>query len=119
MRPILVHRALGGVLCALASLAAMASCHHRARPRVVPDLVAPAVVVPASARRALALTIYSGSRGSGGDGYAFIREERAVRIPAGRFSLRALDVGSTIVPETTRFELISLTYFSCTSGSAS
>ncbi|MBI5537623.1 MAG: hypothetical protein HY898_33175 [Deltaproteobacteria bacterium] len=109
MRPIAALRASGVALCALATFVVIASCHHRARPRVVPNVAAPPVIVPASARRALALTIYSGSRGAGGDGYAFIREERAVRIPAGRFSLRALDVGSTIVPETTRFELVSFT----------
>jgi len=93
------------LLLALPALAALtgAGCHKKP-PRVVPDVVAPAIDVPASARRALSLTVYAGH----GQGYAFVREDRAVRIHAGRFHLRALEVASTIVPETTRFELISL-----------
>lgn len=69
----------------------------------MPDIVSPSIDVPASARRALSLTVYAGH----GRGYAFVREDRAVRLHAGRFQLRALEVASTIVPETTRFELLS------------
>lgn len=69
----------------------------------MPDVIAPPVDVPVTARRALSLTVYAGH----GRGYAFVREDRAVRIHAGRFQLRALEVASTIVPETTRFELLS------------
>jgi hypothetical protein len=51
------------------------------------------------------LSIYS--RDPGQSGYAFVREERKVRLPAGRFVLSAPDIASDVVPETTRFQLIS------------
>jgi len=74
------------------------------QPRVVPDVLAPPVVAPVSARTSLALTIYSRPSGSG---YAFVREARKVRLPAGRFVLSAPDIASDLVPETTRFQLLS------------
>jgi hypothetical protein len=74
------------------------------QPRVVPDVLAPPVVAPVSARTGLALTIYSRPSGSG---YAFVREARKVRLPAGRFVLSAPDIASDVVPETTRFQLLS------------
>jgi hypothetical protein len=85
--------------------AAAPGCRSK-EPRVVPDVLAPPVVAPASARTSLALSIYSRGNG-GGDGYAFVREERKVRLPAGRFVLSAPDIASDMVPETTRFQLIS------------
>ena len=74
------------------------------QPRVVPDVLAPPVVAPVSARTSLALTIYSRPSGPG---YAFVRETRKVRVPAGKFVLSAPDIASDLVPETTRFQLVS------------
>jgi hypothetical protein len=74
------------------------------QPRVVPDVLAPPVVAPVSARTSLALTIYSRPSGPG---YAFVRETRKVRVPAGKFVLSAPDIASHLVPETTRFQLVS------------
>lgn len=99
------HIRQGGVAGLL--LAAVIGAHgcRSKPPRVVPDVLAPPVVAPGSARTSLALSIYSGD--SGQSGYAFVREERKVRLPAGRFVLCAPDIASDIVPETTRFQLIS------------
>lgn len=103
MRP-QIHKGLCLAAGALIAIGATSGCKSK-KPREVPDVLAPPVVVPASARTSLALSIYS--RGDGGDGYAFIREERKVRLPAGRFVLSAPDIASDMVPETTRFQLIS------------
>ncbi len=95
LRPILLS-------CALLAPAAFLACRSAPPARSVPNIQAPPVIVPASARTELALTIYSDSRNGG---YAFVRESRKVRLPAGRFILKAPDVASGIVPQTTRFEL--------------
>ncbi len=70
----------------------------------MPDVLAPPVVAPASARKYLELTIYADGSG---EGYAFVREARSVRVPAGRFVLSAPDIASDLVAETTRFRLLS------------
>jgi hypothetical protein len=90
-----------GLLIAL--LVGAGGCRSK-QPRVVPDVLAPPVVAPVSARTSLALTIYSRPSGPG---YAFVREARKVRVPAGRFVLSAPDIASDVVPETTRFQLVS------------
>jgi hypothetical protein len=70
-------------------------------------VLAPPVVAPASARTSLAITVYA-EGGERHQGFAFVREERRVRVPGGRFVLSAPDISSKLVPETTRFELVSL-----------
>lgn len=66
---------------------------------------APSVIAATSDRVALGLTIYAYGEDRG---YGFIREERRVPIPAGHFVLSAPDIASSLVPETTRFELVSV-----------
>ncbi len=100
-----IGRSLHWTSALLIAASASASGCKSKEPRVVPDLLAAPVVAPASARTDLALTIYS--RSDGGEGYAFVREVRKVRLPAGRFVLSAPGIASEVVPETTRFQLLS------------